>query len=177
MNTDSPQPPASGPQSLAVSLATGLRVGLIVPAPGTVATALWGLPLAWLIGQLPGVGWQLMAIGAAVLVGIPMTTVANRALGSEKDHQAIVWDEIASMPLVFLLVPMASWPVAALGFALHRLFDISKPPPAKQLASLPEGWGVMADDVMAAIYACAVLWGLVWLDGWTGWQLLSYGAG
>jgi phosphatidylglycerophosphatase A len=106
-----------------------------------------------------------------------MTTSANRALGSEKDHQAIVWDEIASLPIVFLLVSMANWQIAVAGFALHRLFDISKPPPAKQLERLPEGWGVMADDLMAAIYAGVLLWGLAWFDARAGWGLLSGDAG
>jgi phosphatidylglycerophosphatase A len=160
------------PQQSAVLLATGFGLGLVAPAPGTVATAVWGLPLAWLVGQLPGVGWQLLAIGVAVTAGVPMTTSANRTLGSEKDHQSIVWDEIASLPVVFLIVPMLNWRIAVAGFALHRLFDISKPPPAKQLERLPEGWGVMADDLMAAIYAGAVLCGVFWLDTHTGWRLL-----
>jgi phosphatidylglycerophosphatase A len=168
---------AVGSQQLAVWLATGLGLGLATPAPGTVATAVWGLPLAWLAGQLPGVGWQIVAIGVAVLLGVPATTAANRALGVEKDNQAIVWDEIASLPIVFLLVPMTNWKIAVAGFALHRLFDISKPPPARQLERLPEGWGVMADDLMAAIYAGVVLWGFAWLDARAGWRLLSPGAG
>jgi phosphatidylglycerophosphatase A len=146
---------------------------LVAPAPGTVATAVWGLPLAWASGQLPGVGWQVLAIVVAVLVGIPLTTSANRTLGREKDHQAIVWDEIASLPIVFLLTPMLNWRIAMAGFALHRLFDISKPPPANQLERLPEGWGVMADDLMAAIYAGLVLCGLAWLDTRIGWRLLA----
>jgi phosphatidylglycerophosphatase A len=168
---------ATGSQQLAVLLATGFGVGLIAPAPGTAATAVLGLPLAWAAGQLPGIGWQIVAIGIAVLVGVPLTTSANRALGAEKDHQAIVWDEIASVPIVFLLVPMANWKIAAAGFALHRLFDITKPPPARQLERLPEGWGVMADDVMAAIYAGLALWGLAWLDARTDLRLLSSIAG
>ncbi|MEX0614128.1 MAG: phosphatidylglycerophosphatase A [Pirellulales bacterium] len=172
-----PQSPAPSPQALAVWLATGLGIGRIVPAPGTVGTAVWGLPLAWAVGQLPGSGWQIAVIVGAVLIGIPLTTAANRALGTEKDHQSIVWDEIASMPVVFLMVPLANWPIAVVGFALHRVFDITKPPPARQLERLPEGWGVMADDLMAAIYACLALWGIAWLDERSGWMLLSSQAG
>ena len=133
--------------------------------PGTVGTALFGLPFAWAVGQLHGVGWQIVAILVAVLVGIPLTTAANRALGAAKDHQAIVWDEIASMPIVFLLVPLANWKVALAGFVLHRIFDISKPPPARQLERLPEGLGIMADDLMAAVYACVAL-GIAVVDRW-----------
>ncbi len=169
----SPRSPVSLRQRLAVCLATGLGVCLVVPAPGTVGTALFGLPLAWAVGQLPGIGWQLLAIVVVVLAGVSLTTAANRALGTAKDHQAIVWDEIASMPVVFLLVPLANWKIAVAGFALHRFFDILKPPPARQLERLPEGLGIMADDLMAAIYASAVLGLFSWLDGKAGWELLA----
>lgn len=160
-------------QRLAVCLSTGLGICRVVPAPGTVGTALFALPFAWAVGQLPGFGWQIVAIMIAVLVGIPLTTAANRALGAAKDHQAIVWDEIASMPVVFLLVPLSSWKVAIAGFALHRIFDIWKPPPARQLERLPDGLGIMADDLMAAVYACIALGILSWLDAATGWALLA----
>jgi phosphatidylglycerophosphatase A len=131
------------------------------------------MPWAWAVGQLPGIGWQLLAVLVVVLVGIPLATAANRALGIAKDHQAIVWDEIAAMPIVFLLVPLANWKVALAGFALFRFFDILKPPPARQLERLPEGLGIMADDLMAAIYACAVLGLLAWLDTRASWLLLA----
>lgn len=171
------QAPGSRPllplQRLCVCVATGLGVCRIVPAPGTVGTALFGMPLAWAVGQLPGSGWQLLAIAVAFLVGIPIATVANRALGAAKDHQAIVWDEIAAMPIVFLLVPMANWKVALAGFALFRFFDILKPAPAGQLEQLPEGLGIMADDAMAAVYGCLALLGISWLDGQLGWALLA----
>jgi phosphatidylglycerophosphatase A len=153
----------AGSQRVAVCLATGLGIGLIAPAPGTVGTALWGMLLAWAVAQLPGVGWQILAIAVLFVVGIPIATAANRALGAAKDHQAIVWDEIVAMPVVFLLVPLTNWKIALLGFALFRLFDITKPPPAAQLEQLPEGLGIMADDLMAGIYACVSLAVVAWL--------------
>ena len=67
-------------------------------------------------------------------------TAAGRALGGKKDNQAIVWDEIVTVPVVFLLVPLTNWKIALAGFVLHRLFDITKPPPARQLERLPEAW-------------------------------------
>jgi phosphatidylglycerophosphatase A len=118
-----------------------------------------------------------LAVAVGVLAGVPLTGAANRALGAAKDHQAIVWDEIASLPVVFFLVPMTSWRIAAAGFVLHRLFDITKPPPANWLERLPEGWGIMADDLMAAIYAGLALWGLAWLDARADWRLLASLAG
>ncbi len=161
------------PQQLAVWFCTGLGLCRVVPAPGTVGTAVFGLPFAWLIAQLPGIPWQLLATACAIGLGVPLATAANRALGAAKDHQAIVWDEIASMPLVFLLVPLINWQIAIAGFLLHRLFDITKPSPARQLERLPEGMGIMADDAMAAVYAGAGLWLLQWIDQTAGWALLG----
>jgi phosphatidylglycerophosphatase A len=160
-------------RSPSVWLATGFGLGLVTVAPGTVGSAVEGLPLAWAISRLPGVGWQVLAIAALFLIGIPLTTAAGRALGDKKDNQAIIWDEIVTVPVVFLLVQLTNWKIALAGFLLHRLFDITKPPPAAQLEYLPEGLGVMADDLMAAIYACAALAGLAWLADWAGWTLLS----
>jgi phosphatidylglycerophosphatase A len=63
------------------------------------------------------------------------------------------------------------------GFVMHRLMDITKPPPASQLEHLPDGLGVMADDCMAAVYACLLMAGLAWLDRDLGWSLLAAAAG
>ncbi len=143
----------------AVWLATGLGVGLRLPAPGTFG-ALWGLPLAWVVG-MTGPWWaQLLAIALLLLMGVPLTQRAASDLGGVKDPGCIVWDEIATVPIVFLLVPLESWWIGLLGFGLHRLFDISKPWPCRRLEGFPGGWGIMADDVGAAIYAGASLWGL-----------------
>ena len=155
-----------------VWLATGLGVGLWAPAPGTAGAALGSL-LAWGISYLPGQAWQIVAIVALNLAGIPLATAAGRALGGKKDNQAIILDEITSMPIVFLLTPLTGWAnggwaIGLAGFCLHRLFDITKPPPARQLERLSEGLGVMADDWAAAAYACVTLYGLVWLTHWAG---------
>ncbi len=135
--------------------------------PGTVG-ALWGLPLAWGIQHVPGWGWQAAVIAALLALGIPLCTAAARRLGG-KDPSAVVWDEISTMPIVFFLVPLdfsqVGWITLVAGFALHRLFDITKVPPARQLERLPEGLGIMADDVAAAIYARIALQGVIWILG------------
>jgi phosphatidylglycerophosphatase A len=141
-----------------ILLATGFGVGLNGPAPGTLG-ALWGLPLAWGLAQLPG-PWGLIACIGLVLVGGPLCTAAARELGGTKDPQAIVWDEFTTVALVMLAAagPVSWWWLVA--FGLHRLFDITKPWPCRALEKLPDGWGIMADDVMAAGYASLVLVGL-----------------
>jgi len=161
-----PQSPAPRPRPFSVWLATGWGIGLWAPAPGTAGAAIGSL-VAWGIAQLPNQAWQIAAILGLNLVGIPLCTSAGHALGGKKDNQSIIWDEIMSMPIVFLFVPFGGWITALAGFALHRLFDITKPPPARQLENLPEGLGVMADDWVAALYAALTLYALVW----TGHQL------
>lgn len=141
---------------LCVLLATGLGLGRFPKAPGTFGT-LGGIPLAWAIAQLPGLTQQSLAIVAVCIVGIPICTRAARALGGAKDPGAIVLDEIASLPITLWALPIDDWRVLALGFALHRLFDITKPPPAAQLEQLPAGLGIMADDWIAGLYSHLLL--------------------
>ncbi len=148
---------------LAWLLASGLGAGLSPVVPGTVGS-LWGVPVAWCVLQLPGWQWPGLAMALLVGVGVPICTCAARDAGGAKDPGWIVWDEIASFPLVFWGLPWTVSTVAA-GFVLHRVCDILKPPPARQLERLPTGWGIMADDVAAAIYARLLLGLLVYL-GW-----------
>ena len=153
----------------AIWLATGLGVGLITPAPGTVG-GLWGIPLTLVILQLPSLWMQISVIVVICAAGIPICTRAAHDLGAKKDPGAICLDEIASVPIVFLFLPIEGstseptgslWPIIVTGYALHRFFDILKPPPTRQLEQLPAGLGVMADDWMAGIYACLVLNALI----------------
>lgn len=143
----------------AVWIATGLGVGLVTPAPGTVG-ALWGVLWAWGVLSV-GYPWGWLTVLAGLIGGVPLCHRAQRDLGGKKDPGEIVWDEIATVPLVFLFVGEgAGWPTLLLGFGLHRLFDISKPWPCKRLERLHGGLGIMADDVAAGLYAAATLWGL-----------------
>jgi phosphatidylglycerophosphatase A len=149
----------------AVFIATGLWAGRSPIAPGTVG-AIWGLPLSYAISFLPEPWQQWALIALLSIMSVPICTAAVRKFGGVKDPGAIVLDEITSMPIVFLLVPaeIVRRPlILIIGFALHRLFDITKPPPARQLEHLPEGLGIMADDWAAAAYACLALHLLHWL--------------
>ena len=145
---------------LAVWLATGFWIGFIPFAPGTWGT-LWGIPLAWGVSQLPNLWMQAAVIAAVCGAGIPICTIAARRLGGRKDPGAIVLDEIASLPITFLMAPLEPVVIVA-GFLLHRFFDILKPQPARALERLPDGFGIMADDWIAGIYSNLALHLLLW---------------
>jgi len=151
----------------AVLVATCGGLGRIGIAPGTVG-ALAGLAAAAGLaraGLPPFVEEGLLV--AVNLVGIPCCTRAARLLGLGKDPGMICYDEAASLPLVLLVVPAAARSPAAFAaaFALHRLFDVTKPFPCRRLERLPAGLGIMADDWGAAAYAAACLAVTRWL-GW-----------
>jgi phosphatidylglycerophosphatase A len=86
-----------------------------------------------------------------VLVGIPAATRVARASGG-KDPQFVVIDEVAGQLISLIAVPL-SWKSFLAGLILFRAFDIVKPPPVRQLERLPEGTGIMLDDVAAGILA------------------------
>jgi phosphatidylglycerophosphatase A len=140
-----------------VLLATCGGIGFVGVAPGTFGAAV-GTLVAAACGLLPPAA-EILAVAGLCLVGIPVCSRAAAALGDAKDPGAIVFDELAAMPLVMLAVPSADRTplLFAAGFALFRIFDISKPFPCRQLEHLPQGLGIMADDWAAAGWAAAVL--------------------
>jgi phosphatidylglycerophosphatase A len=97
-------------------------------------------------------------VAAAVLVplvGIPAATLVARA-SATKDPQFVVIDEVAGQLIALIAVPLA-WKTFLAGFILFRAFDILKLPPARQLEKLPEGTGIVLDDVAAGFYALLVM--------------------
>jgi phosphatidylglycerophosphatase A len=86
-----------------------------------------------------------------MLIGIPAATQVARSSGN-RDPQFVVIDEVAGQLIALIAVPLA-WQTFLAGFILFRAFDIVKPPPVRQLEKLPEGAGIMLDDVAAGIYA------------------------
>lgn len=148
---------------LAVWVATGLGVGLATPAPGTVG-GLWGLLLLPAIASLGPLGAQLAVVVLILLAAVALSTRAAQELGGQKDPQAICIDEIAALPIVFLGAGPLSLSKAVAGFLCFRLFDIWKPWPVRWAEQLPGGWGVVADDVVAALYAWAALHALLAID-------------
>ena len=130
--------------------ACGCGSGLAPKAPGTFGTL-----FAWasfiLMRPWFGDAQFLFLIVAAYLGGIWFIHVAGKALG-DPDHGSIVWDEIVPFWLVLLMAPPGwLWQLAA--FILFRFFDITKPQPARYFDEhVKNGFGVMADDLVAAGY-------------------------
>ncbi len=140
--------------------ALGFGSGLAPKAPGTFGT-LVGFPLFWLIFNY-SFSTQLMIIAVLFLFGIYVCDKTSKDLGVS-DHGAIVWDEIVAMMLV-LTIAHLHWLTCLLAFLLFRLFDIWKPFPISYFdAKLKNGFGVMFDDLLAALYAMASMWLIFYL--------------
>ena len=147
----------------ALILGTGLGLGMAPAAPGTFGSLL-GPPMMWGLQQLElGLPVDVLVAVVMFLVGVPICAKAADVFG-RKDPGQVVFDEIAAFPLMFLFVPV-NWTTGILGFLLFRLFDIWKPWPVRQFERLPGGWGIMADDQIAGVYAAALLWLTFWQFG------------
>jgi phosphatidylglycerophosphatase A len=135
--------------------ALGCGSGLSQWAPGTVGTAFaW---VSYLLFRPYFAELSLLALLAvAYVAGVWFIQVTGRALG-DPDHGSIVWDEIVPFWLVLLMTPATFyWQLAA--FALFRYFDITKPQPARYFDQhVKNGFGVMADDLVAAGYTLLCL--------------------
>jgi len=143
--------------------ATFLGTGYLRPGPGSwgsAATVLsWWLITHFLLAGASGPRYQPYVCAAlallAVAIGIPAATLVARAAG-KKDPQFVVIDETAGQLITLIAAPVA-WKSLLVGFILFRAFDIVKPPPIRLLERLPEGTGIVVDDVGAGLYALAVM--------------------
>lgn len=136
-------------------LACGCGSGLVPWAPGTFGTL-----FAWATFPLFRPYFSdfglLAALAVAYLLGIWIIDIAGRTIG-DPDHGSIVWDEIVPFWLVLAMTP-DTWLWQATAFALFRYFDITKPQPARYFDThVKNGFGVMADDLIAAGYTLLVL--------------------
>jgi phosphatidylglycerophosphatase A len=152
-------------------LASALGLGYVPGMPGT-AGALLGpvlyVPLAWTV---PGEPWQTGLVGLLFLFWCGATVAlggwAERYYG-RKDCPHFVTDEVAGFLGTVLLFRLPGQPLwtALWAFPVTRVIDVLKVPPARQLERLPQGWGVLADDLLSSVYAAGVLhlarW---WLGG------------
>jgi phosphatidylglycerophosphatase A len=157
---DPPAPPAAARKTLwAWTVATFFGAGLGKPGPGTwgsVAAVLLWAAFAW--GLHPSPSTLLLTLLGCIVVsiaaGVPAATIAARESGRE-DPGLVVIDEVAGQWIALLGCPV-DWRHALIALILFRLFDITKPFPARQLERLPAGWGIVFDDVAAGLYAWGV---------------------
>ena len=144
---------------LAVAFASFGYVGFAPAAPGTVGAAA-AIPFFLLLRRADSAWLEIAVCAAIVAAGAWSARLTEAALGVE-DPGPVVIDEVVGMFVSLLFLP-ATWPVIAAAFLAFRVFDIVKPWPAGRLEHVPGGWGVMADDVMAGVYANLAVQVLVW---------------
>lgn len=140
-------------------IAFGFGSGLMSKAPGTWGT-LAAVPLYLLLVGLPL--WLYLSITLlAFILGVWVSDRVSRDLGVH-DYKGIVWDEVVGYLLTMAMIPAGlGWMLA--GFLLFRLFDIWKPQPIGFVDSkVKGGFGIMLDDVLAAIPAWLILQFFVW---------------
>jgi phosphatidylglycerophosphatase A len=155
-------PPSEKKTLWAWTLGTFFGSGLLKPGPGTygsiAALLLWYAAAHAFQPSAPtlAIGTAIAAL-AVTLIGIPAATIVARESG-RKDPGMVVIDEAAGQLIALIAIP-ADWKHAAISLLLFRVFDILKPPPVRQLERLPEGTGIMMDDVAAGVLAliCAQL--------------------
>ncbi len=141
-------------------VSTGFGIGLIVPfAPGTFGS-IPGVALAYALSCLP-VCWQIVACVGLVFASVGFCSIAENSLGV-KDDSRITADEWMLFPIALIGLPVTQlpWTAMVLFFCVIRVFDIVKPPPARQLQYFHGGFGITVDDLVANLYSLAVNWGI-----------------
>ncbi|WP_019556352.1 phosphatidylglycerophosphatase A family protein [Thiomicrorhabdus arctica] len=138
-------------------LGFGFGSGLLPKGPGTAGTLLGLLLFIPLLLWNEWLAWAVLLLGT--LFGSTICGKSSEYLDVH-DHGGIVWDEFVGIWLVLILLPEQSFLYWMLAFAMFRLFDIWKPWPILWVDHKVEGgFGIMLDDILAAIYAVAVIWG------------------
>ncbi len=140
-------------------VATFFGAGYGKPGPGTrgsVAALLLWAACAWLLHPAPHALLLILLAGIAlsIVAGVPASTIVARESGRQ-DPQFVVIDEVAGQWIALIGCPF-DLHHALIALVLFRLFDITKPFPARQLESLSGGWGIVFDDVAAGLYAWGV---------------------
>ncbi|HVU44735.1 MAG TPA: phosphatidylglycerophosphatase A [Terracidiphilus sp.] len=143
----------------AFAVATFFGAGRLKPGPGTwgsVGAVLVWAAFAWLVHPTPHVLLAALLVGIALslIFGVPAATIAARESGKH-DPGFVVIDEVAGQWITLLFCP-PDWAHALVALVLFRLFDITKPFPVRSLERLPDGWGIVFDDVAAGLYALGI---------------------
>lgn len=136
-------------------LATGFGLGLSPIAPGALGSLL-GIPLAWGLLSRP-LGQQGIIIAVLLVLAVPVCHVAARHYAG-LDHGSIVADEYVAFPLTVIGLAAARHPVViALAFGVYRFFDSVKPPPIHLAEYVNGGFGIVLDDVIAALVTWVIM--------------------
>jgi len=159
-------------------LASCFGLGRLPVTPGT-----WGsLPTVALFALMFGLGLSTVVVSAVMAICVLLGSVLCIKLApfviaatGKTDPSEVVIDEFAGQAVTFLFIAASPinnfWTAALLGFLLFRFFDILKPWPIHKLEKLPAGWGILADDLLAGVFAgiaslfCLVLWNNLRLPG------------
>lgn len=145
---------------------SGGGAGLIRFAPGTWGTVVG--TLLFLAATTLSEPWQTVTLAAMLLAACGFTVGLGswaEAYFKGKDPQCCVLDEIAGILLVLTLLRGSGHVLVEIlwAFPLFRLLDIAKLAPARQAERLPQGWGILVDDLISGMYVAAILWGIRWL--------------
>ncbi|EPR37046.1 phosphatidylglycerophosphatase A [Desulfovibrio sp. X2] len=148
--------PETSLDAFCLSLSTLGYVGRVRPGPGTAGSLVAALVAPTLFLSLPLAG-RLAVAAALFVVGGLAATRAEKILG-RKDPSCVIIDEVLGQWLAFLPFAALPWWQIGAGFCFFRLFDIAKPWPVKSSERwLPDGFGIMLDDVLAGLYALACM--------------------
>jgi phosphatidylglycerophosphatase A len=142
---------------ISLFLGTAGCIGFIPGAPGTYASIATTLVLCLVQRRSQPLPPELYisALCLITIIGVIVSGEVSRIRGVE-DPSIVVIDEVAGQMVTFLFIPLHMWN-AIIGTILFRIFDIWKPFPVRQLESLKSGAGIMADDLMAGVYAGVIL--------------------
>lgn len=157
ISIESPVQNASAPL-WATLTASFFYIGELKPGPGTWGSAatvlLWFAASHWIAPHWQP--WAAIFLAVTVIcIGIPAATRVAQASHRE-DPSFVVIDEVAGQLIALIAVPVA-WKSLLAAFILFRIFDILKPPPVRQLERIPQGAGIVLDDVGAGLYALAIM--------------------
>ena len=142
---------------LANLISTWFGCGYSPKAPGT-AGSIAALAIGILLHQYSHFNqWQFAILAFIAFFPAVWAAGVTATAAKIKDPQFVVIDEVIGTWIALAGARTYNWKSYLAALALFRLFDIWKPPPVRQLESLPDGWGINLDDVMAGVYAALVL--------------------
>lgn len=135
-------------------IASAGGIGYVGKGGGTVAAVAFCVIWLLLPASYPHSIWQVVVTFFLIAIGVWSSNVVDTDWG--KDSSKVVIDEVAGMAITLLFVPQQIG-FMAVGLIAFRFFDIVKPLGIKHLESWPKGWGVMADDIVAGLYALVIM--------------------